>query len=98
VLEQDSAAQHAVGNYARRLRTSETALRRACQRVAGQSPNAMLHARLLVEAERLLRYTGLSVGQIAYQLGFRDPAYFSRFFSHRSGLSPSAYRAGGTPG
>ena len=78
--------------YAAALNTTETALRRACKRVAAQSPREMQLARKLIEAERLLRYTGLSIGQIAHQLGFDDPAYFSRFFLRRSGVSPRAFR------
>ena len=35
---------------------------------------------LLIEAKRLLRYSRLSVAEIAYQLKFDDPSYFSRFF------------------
>jgi AraC family transcriptional activator of pobA len=48
--------------------------------------------RLLIEAERQLRYTSLSIAQIAYHLGFQDPAYFSRFFTIRMRLSPRQFR------
>ncbi|EOG5631670.1 helix-turn-helix domain-containing protein, partial [Pseudomonas aeruginosa] len=41
---------------------------------------------------RLLLFTGGSVNEICYQLGFKDPAYFSRFFVRYAGLTPSAYR------
>ena len=44
------------------------------------------------EACRLLVYTGLSAQQIAYQLGFDDPSYFSRVFQRTLHFSPSAYR------
>jgi AraC-like DNA-binding protein len=50
--------------------------------------------RMLVEAERQLRYTAMSVSQVAYYLGFEDPAYFSRFFRRRTGLPPKSFRAG----
>jgi len=45
-----------------------------------------------VEAERQLRHTSMTITQIAYFLGFEDPAYFSRFFSKRVGVSPRAFR------
>jgi AraC family transcriptional activator of pobA len=35
----------------------------------------------------------MPVSQIAFALGFADPAYFSRFFRDRVGMSPSVYRA-----
>lgn len=83
----------AISDYARELGTSETRLRKACQAVAGQSPVEIVHQRLLIEAERQLRYTSMSVTQIAYFLGFEDPAYFSRFFTRAMSVSPRSFRS-----
>lgn len=83
----------AIASYARELGTSETRLRKACMAVSDQSPVAIVHQRLLVEAERQLRYTSMSVTQIAYFLGFEDPAYFSRFFSRSMQMSPRRFRS-----
>ena len=60
--------------------------------VAGQSPTQLIHSRMLIEAERQLRYTGMSITEIAYYLGFEDPAYFSRFFTKGMGASPRNFR------
>ncbi len=46
----------------------------------------------MLEAKRSLIYTTLPVSKIAFDLGFNDPAYFSRFFAARAGLSPAAFR------
>lgn len=81
-----------LASYCRSVGVSESQLRRACLTVAGQAPVALIHLRLLVEAERQLRYTAMSVSEVAYFLGFEDPAYFSRFFSRQTGLPPKAYR------
>jgi AraC family transcriptional activator of pobA len=86
-------AHASVGDYCRDLGVSESQLRRACLRVADQAPVALIHFRMIVEAERQLRYTSMPVAQVAYLLGFEDPAYFTRFFRQRSGLSPKAFRA-----
>lgn len=91
-FEQRFREHAAVRDYAARLQTSETRLRRACLLVAGQSPTEMIHLRLLLEAERQLRYTSMPVAQVAYYLGFEDPAYFTRFFTRRMRLSPRAFR------
>ena len=45
------------------------------------------------EARRDLVYTSMSISRISFRLGFADPAYFSRFFARRAGVSPSDYRA-----
>jgi AraC family transcriptional activator of pobA len=68
-------------------------LRNACKSLTGAPPGEILKARLNLEAQRLMRYSNLSIGQIALQLGFEDPAYFSRFFTKMSGSSPRAFRA-----
>ena len=83
--------------YAAELGVSQARLRRVCISVADQSPAELVHLRLLVEAERQLRYTSLSIAQIGYHLGFQDPAYFSRFFSSRLRQSPREFRSRHAP-
>ncbi|RUY82091.1 helix-turn-helix domain-containing protein, partial [Mesorhizobium sp. M7A.F.Ca.CA.001.12.2.1] len=46
----------------------------------------------LLEAKRLLLFTVRSVEDIAYEIGFDDPAYFSRFFRARVGEAPASWR------
>lgn len=74
------------------LGSSRAALTSACARSGGASPSAMLDARSVLEAKRMLIYADMSVAEIGYSLGFSDPAYFSRFFSRHSGRSPQAFR------
>lgn len=81
-----------INAYATALGVSESRLRRACAQATGQAPVELLHARVVVEAERQLRYSTMSIAQIAYYLGFDDPAYFSRFFALRTRVSPRAFR------
>ena len=47
------------------------------------------------DLRRLLRFSAVPVSEISYQLGFSDPAYFSRFFTRRAGMPPSQYRQSG---
>ncbi len=91
-VEQRFRQHPALSEYAALLGTSASRLRRACLAVTGQPPIDLLHLRLLLEAERQLRYTSMSVTQVGYHLGFEDPAYFSRFFTRRMGMSPRAFR------
>ncbi|MBJ7445889.1 MAG: AraC family transcriptional regulator, partial [Sphingobium sp.] len=57
------------------------------------SPAQMLDDRALLEARRLLLYSQMSVADIAYAIGFEDPAYFSRFFARHIGQPPRVWRA-----
>ena len=86
-----------VAAYADALKVTERQLTGACRRAVGASPLQVMHRRLLTEAKRRLAYTGASVGEVGFALGFRDAGYFSRFFTQREGVSPSAFReaAGG---
>jgi AraC family transcriptional activator of pobA len=95
-IDQRFRQREPVSVHARALGTSLTALRHACARVAGTSPAQMLDDRALLEARRLLLYSQLSVTEIAYAIGFEDPAYFSRFFARHIGQPPRAYRAART--
>ena len=92
-IEQRFRHREPVTVHARALGTSLTALRQACAQVAGSSPAQILDDRALLEARRLLLYSQLSVADIAYAIGFDDPAYFSRFFTRHIGQSPRTYRA-----
>lgn len=86
-----------VSVYARRLGVSPGHLHEACARVAARTPLALIHDRLLEEARARLQQTELSVGQIGYSLGFRDPGYFNRFFKRLAGQSPGAFRKAAGP-
>ncbi len=81
-----------VQRYARRLALSETSLNRLCRRVAGCTAFDVIQQRLALEARRRLVYAGSLVNGIAVELGFKDPAYFSRFFRRHSGVSPNEFR------
>lgn len=82
-----------VVDYARALALSPRHLGRLCRNGTGQSVQAFVTAGRLREACRLLAYTRLPVQEVAFQLGFDDPSYFSRVFQREIGLAPRAYRA-----
>jgi AraC family transcriptional activator of pobA len=86
-----------IARFAEALAVTTDRLHAACTDAVGKSPQAILHDRLMLEARRNLIHTRLSVSEIAFDLGFRDPAYFSRFFAARAAMSPAAYRRLGDP-
>lgn len=91
-IELHYRSQPALATLAARLNLTTTQLNRVCRQVLGHSALGVLHARLVLEAQRDLAYTSMSVKQIAFALGFSDAAYFTRFFRRRTGRSPTAWR------
>lgn len=63
-----------------------------CRRFANRPPKRLIFDRQLREAKRLLLFSDNAVNEIAWQLGFKDPAYFARFFNRLAGCSPSQFR------
>jgi AraC-like DNA-binding protein len=61
-------------------------------RTYGLSPVEYLRERRIFKAQDLLRSGDLPIKDIAAQVGFDDPYYFSKVFSKRVGLSPTGYR------
>lgn len=81
-----------VPDYADALGISESRLNELCRRLANLPPKRLIFERLMREARRQLLFSTASVHQIAWQLGYKDPAYFARFFHRIEGCSPSTFR------
>ncbi len=84
---------HPAEFYASHLGVSTTHLNRIVKATTGQSTNNLIASRLIDQAKRDLVFTSANIKQIAYDLGFNDPAYFSRFFTKETGSTPRQYRA-----
>ena len=67
-------------------------LSRVLRDATGEPVSKAIEARLVREARRNLVFTNLPVATIAYELGYADPAYFSRVFARATGMSPKAFR------
>lgn len=92
LVEQYFRQHRDLGFYAGVLGLTPTQLNRVCRAERGLSALAVIHRRLLAEAERELAYTSLSIKEVALELGFQDAAYFSRFFMRQSGRTPTDFR------
>jgi AraC family transcriptional activator of pobA len=92
LLERDYRAHHDAAHYADALAVPPAALARALSLVTGRSTKELVTDRVMLEAARLLRFTDATVGEVARQVGFADPLYFSRAFKRHSGEAPMAYR------
>ena len=92
-LESDYATHHDAAHYADALGVPPAALSRALAHVTGRSTKELVTDRVMLEAARLLRFTDLTIQEVAHRTGFRDPLYFSRAFKRHQGEAPQAYRA-----
>jgi AraC family transcriptional activator of pobA len=92
-LEQDYARHHDAAHYADALRVPPAALSRALAHVTGRPTKELIVDRVMLEAARLLRFTDLTIGEVAHRVGYDDQLYFSRAFKRHHGEPPMAYRA-----
>jgi len=92
-VEANFRTEHSVNYYARLLNKSPKTLSNIFSLYNNKTPLQVIQERIIIEAKRLLYYTGKSVKQITYELGFEDPAYFSNFFKKHTSLSPLDFRS-----
>ena len=79
--------------YADALGITPTHLNRVLKAKTGFVTQELVAQRLIDETQRELLFTPGSIKEVAFRLGFSDPAYFSRFFSRQTGMTPGAWRA-----
>ena len=92
LVENHFKKEHRVSFYAEKLHRSPKTLANLFAIYNHKSPLTVIQERVLLESKRLLMYTEKSAKEIAYELGFEDAAYFSKFFKQNSGQSPSDFR------
>lgn len=78
--------------YAAKLGISEKRLNQILKEKMNKTLTQLLHERLIVEARRLLISSEQTIKEIAFELHFEDPAYFSRFFKKQTGQSPEEFK------
>jgi len=81
-----------VKDYAELLHKSPKTLSNLFATYNHKSPQQIIQERIVLEAKRLLLYTNKQTQEIAYDLGFEDPAYFSRYFKKIATTSPSEFK------
>ena len=92
LVEKNYRQHQKVSWYAQQLQMSAPQLNVICQKFSTITAHEILQQRVLLEAKRLLIYTAASALQISLELGFEDPAYFSRFFKQKTRQTPINYR------
>ncbi len=81
-----------VEEMAEQLGINTNALYHLVKTQCGISPKTYLTERLILEAKRKLYIENISIKELAYDLNYNDPEYFSRLFKKHTGKSISEYR------
>lgn len=92
LIEQHYTKVHRVSDYAAMLSVTPNHLNDTIRKAVGKTAGDVIQDRLLLEARRSLVYSVMTAKEIAYAIGFNDPAYFSRFFKTHTGMSPEEFR------
>ncbi|UPQ90282.1 4-hydroxyphenylacetate catabolism regulatory protein HpaA [Vibrio sinaloensis] len=92
MIEQHYKQHLTLPEYAEQLGVTTARLNDICRKISGLSSKRLVAERLMQEARRLLLLTPIPVSQVAYELGYQDPAYFARFFKKQIGQTASDFR------
>ena len=83
---------HRMQFYAEKLITPPKYLSEKFHALGLISPHGLIKKRILTEVKRQLLYTDKAIKIICFDIGFNDPAYFTRFFRKNTGMSPVGFR------
>lgn len=106
LLQQTSALTRRIANYivdhyaapitregiANAMQVSDDYVSRVFRKETGMTPWQFLSRYRIIQAQKLLLTTDLTITEVGDQVGFSDPAYFIRVFRRETGKSPQQYR------
>lgn len=84
--------ERSVGFYAQRLCITPKYLTTLIKRISGKSVSEWIDSYVTIEAKTLLKYSAMSVQEIAYYLNFPNQSFFGSYFKRNTGMSPSQYK------
>lgn len=92
LVQQNFRKERTVSFYARKLFISPKYLSHLIKETTGQSAAEWIDQYVILEAKNLLRFSGMTVQQVAYTLNFNNQSAFGKYFKHLTGISPSAFQ------
>jgi AraC family transcriptional activator of pobA len=89
---EDNLTDHTtIHEIAQKLALNPNGLYTIVKHYSGLSPKEFITNRLILEAKRRLYYAESSIKELAYDLGFNDPDYFSRLFKKVTGQTIATF-------
>lgn len=92
LLEKNFKKLHFVKDYADLLALSPLQHNKMVKNITGKNASDLIINRIVLEAKRLLAFTNLSNKEIAFQMNYPDPSYFTRIFRKKTEFTPSGFR------
>ena len=92
LIEQQYSKHKLPSYYADKLNITTNHLNKLCKEETGITAGDLIRKHILIESQRQLRFTTLSINEIADELGFESPSYFITFFKKQVGITPEQFR------
>ena len=79
--------------YAEQLFLSPKHFSTVIKKVSGKTAGQWIDDYVVLEIKTLLKYSAMSIQEIAYYMNFSNPSFFGKYFKHHTGMSPSEYKS-----
>lgn len=92
LLSENFKRERTVGFYAEQMCVTPKYLSLLIKDFSGKSAAEWIDSYVITEAKTLLRYSTMSIQEVAYELNFSSQSFFGKYFKHLTGMSPSEYK------
>ena len=92
LLMEHYRSERSVGFYASRMNLTPKYLTTLIKKVSGRSAAEWIDEYVVLEAKGLLKYSDMSIQEIAYYLNFSDQSFFGKYVKKQAAVSPSGYK------
>ena len=92
LLRENCSTERSVEFYAQKMGITPKYLSLILKKKSGRNASKLIDEAVVYEAKRLLKYSGLSINEIATKLNFASQSFFGKYFKQRVGVSPSRYK------
>ena len=92
LLRKHCSTERSVEFYAQKMNITPKYLSLILKKKSGRNASKLIDEAVVYEAKRLLKYSGLSIRDIALKLNFASQSFFGKYFKQRVGVSPSRYK------
>ena len=93
LLAEHHCKERRVDFYADQLFLSPKHFSTVIKKVSGKTAGEWIDEYVILEIKTLLKYSPMSIQEVAYYMNFPNPSFFGKYFKHHTGMSPSEYKA-----